>query len=165
MKEFDNSRKRGNGLYSCEIGGGKIIRGFDMGLQMMSLGESATLIIPADYAYGEEGVDGMIPPNMDLIFEVDLYRINGKGFYTVEEKKAYEKRMCEWKDKRLCKYDNSKTFKEKKDQKYENRIGYSTFLDEKIKRDVNAVKIHLMETTTTTTASSINLEDLDAIDD
>jgi len=42
----------------------------------MSLGEKATLHITSDYGYGSRGAAGVIPPNADLDFEVELLKIN-----------------------------------------------------------------------------------------
>jgi FK506-binding protein 1 len=42
----------------------------------MSLGEKAILHITSDYGYGSRGVGGIIPPNADLDFEVELLEIN-----------------------------------------------------------------------------------------
>ena len=44
-------------------------------MEKMSKGEKAKLIISSDYAYGAEGAGGVIPPNADLIFEVELLDI------------------------------------------------------------------------------------------
>jgi FK506-binding protein 1 len=44
------------------------------------LGEKALLRITSDYGYGARGAgNGLIPPNADLNFEVELLAINGKG--------------------------------------------------------------------------------------
>jgi len=45
----------------------------------MSLGEKATLRISSDFGYGARGAGGVIPPNADLNFEVELLGINGKS--------------------------------------------------------------------------------------
>lgn len=42
----------------------------------MSLGEKAKLHIPSSLGYGERGAGGDIPPNADLVFEVELLAIN-----------------------------------------------------------------------------------------
>ena len=41
----------------------------------MSLGEKAKLLISSDYGYGEQGAGGVIPPNADLVFVVELLAI------------------------------------------------------------------------------------------
>ncbi|KAK1759299.1 hypothetical protein QBC47DRAFT_101995 [Echria macrotheca] len=57
------------------IGVGNLIRGWDEAVLDMSVGEKAILDITSDYAYGERGFRGHIPPNADLIFEVHLKSI------------------------------------------------------------------------------------------
>lgn len=44
----------------------------------MSLGEKAKLLISSDYGYGREGAGGVIPPNADLVFEVELLKIGDR---------------------------------------------------------------------------------------
>jgi len=44
----------------------------------MSLGEKAMLNIDSDYGYGAQGAGGVIPPNADLKFEVELLQIGDK---------------------------------------------------------------------------------------
>eukprot|EP00940_MAST-03C_sp_MAST-3C-sp2_P000393 g393.t1 len=169
-REFDNSRKKkGKVLYKCEIGGGKIIRGFAMGLQMMSVGERARIFIPSSYAYGKEGVENMFPPDTDLIFEVDLYRINGSGFYTSNEKKAFKSKMIEWKEKQLKKYDDNETYREKKKKKHADRRGFVEFLKKRVEKDVAAVRLFPTETDDELNEGSeesekIDTGDLDDID-
>ena len=50
---------------------------------MQSLGEKAVLRITSDYGYGARGAGGVIPPNADLNFEVELLGINGKSRWLV----------------------------------------------------------------------------------
>jgi len=49
-EEFDSSR--GEEPLKVEIGAGQLIQGFEDGLLGMSIGESKTVIIPPDQAYG-----------------------------------------------------------------------------------------------------------------
>jgi len=41
----------------------------------MSVGDKATIFIPAHLAYGERGIPNVIPPNSDLVFELELVEI------------------------------------------------------------------------------------------
>mmetsp|Transcript_25473 Transcript_25473/g.53247 ORF Transcript_25473/g.53247 Transcript_25473/m.53247 type:complete len:114 (-) Transcript_25473:299-640(-) len=75
-KKFDASRDRGR-PFQFTIGIGQVIRGWDEGVAQMSLGEKAMLRITSDYGYGARGAGGVIPPNADLNFEVELLGING----------------------------------------------------------------------------------------
>ncbi|KAG7345368.1 peptidyl-prolyl isomerase [Nitzschia inconspicua] len=70
---FDSSYDRGR-PFEFKIGKGEVIKGWDEGVLKMSLGEKAKLLISSDYGYGSEGI-GPIPPNADLIFEVELLKI------------------------------------------------------------------------------------------
>lgn len=51
---------------------GNTIAGFSEGVGKMSIGDKATLFIPSYLAYGERGAGGIIPPNADIIFEIEL---------------------------------------------------------------------------------------------
>lgn len=72
--QFDSSE--GRGPFKTTIGVGKVIRGWDEGVLEMSLGEKSILTITGDYAYGEHGFPGLIPPNSTLVFSVELIAIN-----------------------------------------------------------------------------------------
>ena len=76
--KFDASYDRGR-PFQFTIGIGQVIQGWDEGVTLMSLGEKATLKITSDYGYGARGAGNVIPPNADLIFEVQLLAINGKS--------------------------------------------------------------------------------------
>lgn len=74
-QKFDASRDRGR-PFQFVIGQGQVIRGWDEGVAQMSVGEKAMLHITSDYGYGARGAGGVIPPNADLSFEVELLQIN-----------------------------------------------------------------------------------------
>ena len=51
---------------------GQVIKGWDIGIMSMKLGEKAELTISPEYAYGAMGSPPLIPGNATLIFTVDL---------------------------------------------------------------------------------------------
>ena len=75
--KFDSSYDRGK-PFEFKIGKGDVIQGWDEGVMKMSLGEKAILHITSDYGYGSQGAGGVIPPNADLDFEVELLKIGDK---------------------------------------------------------------------------------------
>ncbi|PVI04694.1 FK506-binding protein/peptidyl-prolyl cis-trans isomeras-like protein [Periconia macrospinosa] len=75
-KVFDSTDKPGRSLFQTPIGVGRVIKGWDEGVVQMKLGEKARLDISSDFAYGSQEFPGLIPPNSDLIFEVELKKIN-----------------------------------------------------------------------------------------
>ncbi len=71
---FDASEKHG-GPFSFGLGAGQVIKGWDMGVVGMKVGGKRQLIIPADLAYGNQAVGGVIPANATLIFDVELVEV------------------------------------------------------------------------------------------
>ncbi|MEO0500855.1 MAG: FKBP-type peptidyl-prolyl cis-trans isomerase [Pseudomonadota bacterium] len=67
---FDSSYARGE---PAVFGVGQVIPGWTEGLQLMQTGSKYRFLIPSQLAYGPAGVgNGAIPPNADLVFEVEL---------------------------------------------------------------------------------------------
>jgi FKBP-type peptidyl-prolyl cis-trans isomerase len=69
--KFDSSRDR-NAPFQFVIGVGQVIRGWDEGVAQMSVGQRAKLTCSSDYAYGDRGYPGVIPPGATLVFDVEL---------------------------------------------------------------------------------------------
>lgn len=72
--KFDELRASQGGYSPMPFAyGSQMIPGFTEGLNLMTFGEKMFLYIPSKLAYGEEGAGhGIIPPNSNLVFEVEL---------------------------------------------------------------------------------------------
>lgn len=70
-KKFDSSIDRGP-TFLFRLGAGRVIKGWDEGVAGMKIGGKRTLYIPANLGYGTRGAGRSIPPNADLIFDVEL---------------------------------------------------------------------------------------------
>ena len=49
-----------------------MIPGFIEGLEQLSFGDKAVIFIPSRLGYGAAGAGGVIPPNANIIFEIEL---------------------------------------------------------------------------------------------
>lgn len=70
---FDSSRQKGEPL-QVVLGTRQLIKGWEEALPGMKVGEIRKLFVPATMAYGDQK-KGVIPPNSNLLFEVELLKI------------------------------------------------------------------------------------------
>jgi cyclophilin family peptidyl-prolyl cis-trans isomerase len=74
---FDPNRAAQNGYQPIPFQAGKkdgMIPGFIEGIEQLSFGDKAVLFIPSKLGYGEAGAGGVIPPNANIIFEIELLK-------------------------------------------------------------------------------------------
>jgi len=74
---FDSSRDRGD-KFSFSIGNQEVIKGWDLGVATMTIGEVSTFYIKAEYGYGSAGSPPKIPGNATLVFEIELFSVQGE---------------------------------------------------------------------------------------
>ena len=72
--KFDSSLDRGQ-PFSFPLGRGRVIQGWDQGVAGMKVGGKRKLMIPAKLGYGKRGAGDLIPPNANLVFEVELLAV------------------------------------------------------------------------------------------
>jgi cyclophilin family peptidyl-prolyl cis-trans isomerase len=73
--QFNQARFDQNGYQAFPFQAGKkdgMIPGFLEGLSLMNIGDKMLLFLPAKLAYGERGAGGVIPPNTNLVFELEI---------------------------------------------------------------------------------------------
>jgi peptidylprolyl isomerase len=70
---FQSSHDFGNAI---SFGLNQVIQGWTKGVPGMKIGGTRRLIIPAAMAYGPSSPSPNIPPNSDLVFDIELVKIN-----------------------------------------------------------------------------------------
>ncbi len=71
---FDSSYKRKEPI-EFALGTGQVIAGWDEGVALLNVGDKARFVIPSHLGYGAQGAGGVIPPNANLIFDVELVEV------------------------------------------------------------------------------------------
>lgn len=80
--KYDANRDTQGGYKAFPFEAGKkdgMIPGFLEGLSLMSYGDKATILIPSNLAYGASGAGGVIPPNANLVFEMEMIEIKAEA--------------------------------------------------------------------------------------
>ncbi|WP_454803418.1 FKBP-type peptidyl-prolyl cis-trans isomerase [Mucilaginibacter phyllosphaerae] len=73
IKQFDPRRKFEP--IKVVVGAGGVIKGWDEGLQLLNKGAKATLVIPSELGWGEQGAPPMIGSFAPVAFDVELVNI------------------------------------------------------------------------------------------
>ena len=73
--KFDSSKDR-NDPFEFPLGAGRVIQGWDEGVQGMKVGGKRQLIIPSDLAYGDAGSPPVIPGGATLKFDITMRLVN-----------------------------------------------------------------------------------------
>lgn len=68
---FDSTLKRGKPFSFC-IGAEQVVPGLEEGVAQLSVGDRAKITIPAAKGYGKKGFPGLIKPNSELVFDVQM---------------------------------------------------------------------------------------------
>ncbi len=72
--EFDSSYKKNKPIqFNC--GTGRVIPGWDFAVTKLRVGTKAVLFIPSNLGWGARGAGRVIPPNANVIFDVELMKI------------------------------------------------------------------------------------------
>ena len=74
-EQFDASWDRGE-TFEFPLGAGRVIAGWDRGVQGMKVGGRRHLVIPAHLGYGNRGAGSVIKPGETLLFVVDLLAVH-----------------------------------------------------------------------------------------
>jgi cyclophilin family peptidyl-prolyl cis-trans isomerase len=73
--KFDASRAEAKGYQPIPFTAGSksgLIPGFIEGIEQLSFGDKAVIFIPSHLAYGAAGAGNVIPPNANIVFEIQL---------------------------------------------------------------------------------------------
>lgn len=74
--KFDSSVDRGE-KFHFRLGAGQVIKGWDQGVAGMLIGEKRELTLSPEMGYGDRGAGNAIPPGATLVFDVELFGLEG----------------------------------------------------------------------------------------
>jgi FKBP-type peptidyl-prolyl cis-trans isomerase FkpA len=73
-RKFDSSRERNEPL-EFELDAGRVIAGWDEGVQGMKVGSRRRLTVPPHLGYGARGAGYAVPPHATLVFDIELVSV------------------------------------------------------------------------------------------
>ena len=113
--EFD--RNVGGYPFEFKLGSGAVIRGWDIAVASMRVGESAQLIIQALYGYGDEGSEADIPPGATLYFDVEVAGVKNRSIFGGEDgEETEEERLVRMKAERAAAAEEKAGEKQKREE-------------------------------------------------
>merc|ERR1711957_105321 len=71
-----NGKRFDKGSINFKLGAGRVIKGWDLGVDGMKVKERRKLLIPPALAYGRSGAPPDIPPNATFVFDVELLKVS-----------------------------------------------------------------------------------------
>ena len=90
-KIFDQSLE--NEPFQFIIGENKVIKGWEIALKTMAIGEKSEFIMTPEYTYGDKQVKDWIPPNSILNYEIELIAIGNNNTENCLENMTYEEKL------------------------------------------------------------------------
>ena len=72
-KIFDQTKDK---PFTFKIGSHQVIKGWEIGVKTMKIGEKSEFILAPEYAYGDKKVSDLIPENSTLTFEIELLKVD-----------------------------------------------------------------------------------------
>ena len=82
---FDSSYKRKQ-PFVFQIGTRQVIEGWELGIIGMKEGGKRSIFIPSKMAYGKKGAGDLIPPNSNLIFDIEIIKVEAPKYKILDVK-------------------------------------------------------------------------------
>ncbi len=100
---FDESEP-GN-PFVFQVGNREVIKGLDHGVQLMKMGEKTTFFIPPSLGYQQYGVEGSVPPNSPLLYEVELLDVMDFDQYDRYMRELEEQERVEFEHRKKAQFN------------------------------------------------------------
>lgn len=91
-KVFDSSEKDGKN-FVFEVARGKVVKGFELAISTMTVGERAIVSMHPDFAFGRGGKPPTIPPNTWIIFDTEIVCIEEEDYSKDQDRSMTKKVM------------------------------------------------------------------------
>lgn len=75
MVKIDSSKERGQ-MFHFQLGAGQVVPGWDQGMTGMQVNGRRKIYVPSKLGYAEKGAGRIVPPNANLVYDVELKAVN-----------------------------------------------------------------------------------------